>query len=80
MEDAHRALNLPEDLSSATMAVLSSKILMFISFLCVYIYGIKGRPNNLEDVTSAENQNNFEETNLLKRSKTKSGGQDKGMT
>lgn len=61
------------------MAEVSSKILIFIGFLCVYIYGIKGRPNNFDDVTAAEDQNKFEESNLLKRSKINSGGQDKGM-
>lgn len=61
------------------MAKVSSKILIFLGFLCVYIYGAKGRPYNLDDVTAAEDQNKFEESDLLKRSKTDSGGQDKGM-
>lgn len=61
------------------MTALSSKILISFVFLCVYIYGIKGRPNNLDDVTAKEDENNFEEGDLLKRSKVRSGGDDKGM-
>lgn len=60
------------------MTDLSSKVLIFIAFLCVYIYGIKGRPNNLEDTTRVEYQNKFEESDLFKRSKTNTGGHDKG--
>lgn len=61
------------------MVELSSKVLIFSAFLYVYIYEIKGRPNNFDDVTAAEDQNKFEESDLLKRSKTNSAGQDKGM-
>lgn len=61
------------------MAGVSSKALILIGFLCVHIYGIKGRPNNFDDVTAAKDQNKFEESELLKASKTYGGGQDKGM-
>lgn len=61
------------------MVELPSKVLIFSAFLCVYISEIKGRPNNFEDVTVVEDQNKFEESDLLKKSKTNSGGQDKGM-
>lgn len=61
------------------MVELSSKVLIFSAFLCVYIHEIKGRPNNFDDVTVVEDQNKFEESDLLKKSKTNSGGQDKGM-
>ena len=60
------------------MAVLSSKILIFIAFLGVYIYGTKGRPNNLVDETTEEDEMNFEESDLLKKSKTRSGEEKKG--
>lgn len=60
------------------MAVLSSKILIFIAFLGVSIYGTKGRPNNLVDETTEEDEMNFEESDLLKKSKTRSGEQKKG--
>lgn len=59
------------------MTGLLSKILIFNAFLCVYIYGTKGRPFNFEDVTT-EDQNKFEESDLLKRSKTNSGEEGKG--
>lgn len=61
------------------MVELPSKVLIFSAFLCVYIHEIKGRPNNFDDVTVVEDQNKFEESDLLKKSKTNSGGQDKGM-
>lgn len=61
------------------MVELPSKVLIFSAFLCVYIYEIKGRPNNFDDVTEVEDQNKFEESDLLKKSKTNTGGQDKGM-
>lgn len=60
------------------MAELSLKVLLFIVCLCVYIYGIKGRPRTWEDEIATEEQNSFEESNLLKKSKAKSGGDDKG--
>ena len=61
------------------MVELPSKVLIFSALLCVYIHEIKGRPNNFDDVTVVEDQNKFEESDLLKKSKTNSGGQDKGM-
>ena len=62
------------------MTALASKVLLFIAFLCVYIGGIRGRPNILEDTATVENQKKFEESDLLKRSKANSGGQGKGTT
>lgn len=60
------------------MTDLAPKVLFFIAFLYVYIGGIRGRPNILEDTARGENQKTFEESDLLKRSKAKSGGQGKG--
>lgn len=60
------------------MTDLAPKVLLFIAFLYVYIGGIRGRPNILEDTARGENQKTFEESDLLKRSKAKSGGQGKG--
>lgn len=60
------------------MAGLPSIILVCLTFLSVYLYGINGRPNNLEDVYAAENRITFEGNNLIKKSKTKSGEPEKG--
>ena len=61
------------------MASLASKMFMLSVVLCVYVCGIKGRPNsNLDDETVMKDQQNFAETDLFKRSKTKGGGEDKG--
>lgn len=62
------------------MASLAPKIIILVVFLCAYVYGIKGRPNsNLDDEIVMNGQRNFEETDIFKRSKTRGGGEDKGI-
>ncbi|KAK2572873.1 hypothetical protein P5673_001874 [Acropora cervicornis] len=63
------------------MTLLTLKITILVLCLCVYVCGIKGRPNsNLDDETVMNDQRNFEETDLFRRSKTRGGGGDKGHT
>lgn len=62
------------------MTSLTPKITILVLCLCVYVYEIKGRPNsNLDDETVMNDQKNFQETDLFKRSKTRGGGEDKGI-
>lgn len=62
------------------MTLLTPKITILVLCLCVYVYGITGRPNsNLDDETVMNDQRNFEETDLFRRSKTRGGGEDKGI-
>lgn len=64
--------------SSAAMASSSYKVLVVVVSLCLYVCGIKGRPTNLKGDIATEDQQNFEESDLLKRSKTRSGGEQRG--